>query len=70
MLRRMKKCAAAVALSVAALAMEMVITDPAYLTGAWTLRWLKHYTPGYEFIPVDCRVPPVYLARISHQGPR
>ena len=44
----------------AALAMEMVIADPAYLTGPWTLRWLKYYTPDYEFIPVDCRVPPVY----------
>ena len=44
----------------AALAMEMVITDPAYLTGPWTLRWRKFYTPGYEFIRVDCRVPPVY----------
>ena len=44
----------------AALAMEMVITDPAYLTGPWTLRWRKYYTPGYEFIRVDCRVPPVY----------
>ena len=44
----------------AALALEMVITDPAYLTGPWTLQWRKYYTPGYEFIPVDCRVPPVY----------
>ena len=44
----------------AALAMEMVVTDPAYMTGPWTLRWLKYYTPDYEFIPVDCRVPPVY----------
>ena len=44
----------------AALALETVITDPAYLTGPWTLRWLKYHTPDYEFIPVDCRVPPVY----------
>lgn len=44
----------------AALAMQMVITDPAYLTGPWTLGWRKYYTPGYEFIRVDCRVPPVY----------
>ena len=44
----------------AALAMEMVITDPAYLTGPWARNWLKYYTPEYEFIPVDCRVPPVY----------
>ena len=44
----------------ASLAMEMVITDPAYLTGPWTLRWQKYYTPGYEFIRVDCRIPPTY----------
>ena len=44
----------------AALAMQMVITDPIYMTGPWTLRWRKYYTPGYEFIRVDCRVPPVY----------
>ncbi len=44
----------------AALALETVIADPAYLTGPWTLRWLKYYTPEYEFIPNDCRVPPVY----------
>lgn len=44
----------------AALALETVITDPAYMTGPWTLRWLKYYTPEYEFIPNDCRVPPVY----------
>ena len=44
----------------AALAMQMVITDPVYMTGPWTLRWRKYYTPGYEFIRVDCRVPPVY----------
>lgn len=44
----------------AALAMEMVITDPGYLTGPQTLQWQKYYTPEYEFIRVDCRVPPTY----------
>ena len=45
----------------AALAMEMVITDPGHLTGPWTLRWRKYYAPGYEFIRVDCRVPFTYI---------
>ena len=44
----------------AALAMDMVVTDPKYLTGPWTLSWQKFYTPGYEFIEVDCRVPYTY----------
>jgi Family of unknown function (DUF6152) len=44
----------------AALEMTMVITDPAYLAAPWTLRWKKYYTPGYEFIKVDCRVPYTY----------
>jgi hypothetical protein len=44
----------------AALAMDMVVTDPKYLTGPWALSWQKFYTPGYEFIEVDCRVPYTY----------
>ncbi len=44
----------------AALALEMVITDAGHLTAPWTLRWLKYYTPGYDFIEVDCRVPFTY----------
>ena len=44
----------------AALAMEMVVTDPGFLTAPWTLRWQKYYAPGYEFIAVDCRVPFTY----------
>ena len=44
----------------AVLAMEMVITDPGYLSVPWTLNWRKFYSPGYEFIEVDCRVPLTY----------
>lgn len=44
----------------AALAMEMVVTDPGHLTAPWTLNWLKSYSLGYEFIKVDCRVPFTY----------
>ncbi len=43
-----------------ALAMDMVITDPGHLTAPWTASWQKYYTPGYEFIEVDCRVPLTY----------
>jgi len=43
-----------------ALAMDMVITDPGHLTGPWTLGWVKYYTPGYEFIEVDCHKPLPY----------
>jgi hypothetical protein len=39
-----------------ALSMEMVITDPGHLAVPWTARWQKYYSPGYEFIEVDCRV--------------
>lgn len=39
-----------------ALSMEMVITDPGHLSVPWTARWQKSYSPGYEFIEVDCRV--------------
>ena len=44
----------------AALVMDMAITDPKYLTETWTLTWQKFYTPGYEMIEVDCRVPLTY----------
>lgn len=44
----------------AVLAMEMVVTDPGHLTAPWTVTWQKFYTPGYEFIEVDCRVPFTY----------
>lgn len=44
----------------AALAMDMVVTDPGHLTAPWTLGWQKSYTPGYEFIDVDCIVPFTY----------
>ena len=43
-----------------ALAMDMVITDPGHLTATWTLGWVKYYTPGYEFIEVDCHKPLAY----------
>ncbi len=46
-----------------ALAMEMVITDPGHLTAPWTAAWQKYFTPGYEFIEVDCRVPFTYRER-------
>ena len=39
-----------------ALSMDMVILDPGHLTAPWTASWQKHYSPGYEFIEVDCRV--------------
>jgi hypothetical protein len=44
----------------AALEMQMVISDPSYLTAPWTVGWKKYYSPGYEFIKVDCRVPSTY----------
>lgn len=44
----------------AAVEMQMVITDPKYLTAPWTVGWKKYYSPGYEFIKVDCRVPSTY----------
>ena len=44
----------------AALTMDMAITDPKYLTAPWTLSWQKFYTPEYEMIEVDCRVPFTY----------
>ena len=45
------------------LALEMVVTDPSYLIAAWTRTWRKFYSPGYEFIEVDCRIPPTYQAQ-------
>ncbi len=39
-----------------ALSMEMVITDPGHLAAPWIASWRKYYSPGYEFIEVDCRV--------------
>ncbi len=44
----------------AVLALEMVVTDPGYLSAPWTVSWQKFYTRGYEFIEVDCRVPLTY----------
>jgi len=44
----------------AALQMQMVISDPRYLTAPWNVSWTKYYSPGYEFIRVDCRVPSTY----------
>lgn len=44
----------------AALEMQMVISDPTYLSGPWTVGWKKYYSPGYEFIGVDCRVPTTF----------
>jgi Family of unknown function (DUF6152) len=44
----------------AALEMQMAITDPAHLRAPWNIKWKKYYTPGYEFIKVDCRVPSTY----------
>ena len=38
------------------LSMEIVITDPAHLAVPWVASWEKQYSPGYEFIEVDCRV--------------
>ena len=43
-----------------ALVMEMIVTDPGYLTAPWSLSWQKYYSPGYEFIEFDCRVPLTY----------
>lgn len=37
--------------------MEMIITDPGYLTEPWEMVWKKLYTEGYEFIPVECYAP-------------
>ena len=44
----------------AVLALEMIVTDPGYLSTTWTVSWQKFYTVGYEFIEVDCRVPLTY----------
>lgn len=44
------------------LELELVITDPAYLTEPWTIGWQKLYSLGYEFIEVDCRTIPTYRA--------
>lgn len=39
------------------LAMNMHITDPAHLSDTWILGWVKYYSPGYEFIGVECYKP-------------
>lgn len=40
--------------------LEIVITDPEYLTEPWVRGWQKFYTPGHEFIEVDCHKPLAY----------
>ena len=41
-----------------AIAMTLVITDPAHLSAPWELSWRKDYTADdYEFIEVECRLP-------------
>lgn len=40
--------------------MDMVVTDPVYLTAPWTLSWKKPFTGGYYFIEVDCHKPLEY----------
>jgi hypothetical protein len=40
--------------------MEMVVTDPGYLTATHTLTSKKPYTADYEFIEVDCHKPLAY----------
>ncbi len=42
------------------LTLEMVITDPGYLTEPYTMSWTKPYTADYEFIEVDCHKPLAY----------
>ena len=37
--------------------MEMIITDPGYLTEPWEMVWKKLYRENYEFIPVECHAP-------------
>ena len=44
----------------AALALEMVITDPVHLATPWILSWQKYYTLDYQFVELDCRVPFTY----------
>jgi hypothetical protein len=39
------------------LVMDVVVTDPGYLTAPWTSSWEKYYSAGYDFIEVDCQVP-------------
>lgn len=39
------------------IAIEMVVTDPEFLTDDWIVRRSKVYSAGYEFIENDCRPP-------------
>lgn len=39
------------------LTMEMVVTDPGYLTEPWTRTWTKSYDSSYEFVANDCQKP-------------
>ncbi len=40
------------------LEMALVVTDPEYLSGPWTMSWRKRLSaPGYEYTEVDCRLP-------------
>jgi len=40
--------------------LEIVITDPGHLTEPWVRSWQKYFTPGHEFIEVDCHKPLAY----------
>jgi len=40
------------------LQVEIVISDPLHLTSDWTMTFPKYYDEDYEFLEVDCRVPP------------
>lgn len=39
------------------LRLDMIINDPLHLAESWSQAWIKGYTHGYEFIPVECEKP-------------